>query len=173
MSAALQDLDFAFRPMREVDVPSVTLVEKAAYPYPWTEGIFRDCLRVGYSCWVLVVPKDIVGYGVMSVAAGECHILNLTVHPRAQRQGFGRKILRRLLAVGRSRDADTAFLEVRASNRSARALYALEGFCETGKRRGYYPLAEGREDAVIMARSLEYDRAQHVAPPRRLPREPR
>jgi ribosomal-protein-alanine N-acetyltransferase len=129
-------------------------VDKAAYPYPWTEAILRDCLRVGYYCWVLSAPNEIVGYGVMSVAAGECHILNLCVHPQAQGQGFGRWILRRLLAIARSRDADTAFLEVRTSNRSAHALYRLEGFWEVGTRRGYYPGEGGREDAVIMALNL-------------------
>jgi len=154
VSAVLKDVGFVMRPMREADVPAAMRVEKAAYPYPWTEAILRDCLRVGYCCWVLSVPKDIVGYGVMSVAAGECHILNLCVHPEAQGQGFGRRILRRLLAIARSRDADTAFLEVRPSNRSAHALYRLEGFCEVGTRRGYYPREDGREDAVIMALNL-------------------
>jgi len=142
------------RPMRGEDIPAVMGVETAAYPHPWTEGIFRDCLRVGYCCWMLMASEEIVGYGVMSVAAGECHILNVCVHPQAQRQGFGRRIVRRLLAGGRSRNADTAFLEVRASNRAALGLYSREGFCEVAKRRGYYPLAAGREDAVIMARSL-------------------
>ena len=141
------------RPMREADLGAVMDLERLVYPYPWTEGIFRDCLRVGYSCWVLSRPKEVAGYGVLSVAAGECHILNLCVHPHAQRQGLGRKILRRLLASGRSHRASDVFLEVRASNRSALTLYALEGFCEVGMRRGYYPLAKGREDAVIMALS--------------------
>ncbi len=142
------------RPMRGEDIPAVMGVETAAYPHPWTEGIFRDCLRVGYCCWVLMASGEIVGYGVMSVAAGECHILNMCVHPQARRQGLGRRILRRLLASGRSRNADTAFLEVRASNRAALGLYSQEGFCKVGGRRGYYPLAADREDAVIMARPL-------------------
>ena len=155
MSALVHELEFAMRPMREEDIPAVMQVEIAAYPYPWTEGIFHDCLRVGYCCWVLQTQQEIIGYGVMSVAADECHILNLCVHPQAQRRGLGRRILQRLLAIGRSRNADTTFLEVRASNRSALALYTGEGFCEVGMRRGYYPSEEGREDAVIMARSLE------------------
>jgi ribosomal-protein-alanine N-acetyltransferase len=154
MSAVLQDPAFVMRPMREEDVPAVMRVERATYPYPWTEGIFRNCLRVGYCCWVLSGSEDVVGYGVMSVAAGECHILNLCVHPQAQGRGFGCRILRRLLAIARFRNAHAAFLEVRASNRSALKLYARESFCEVGVRRGYYPRAGGREDAVIMARSF-------------------
>jgi ribosomal-protein-alanine N-acetyltransferase len=154
MSAVVKEPEHNMRPMKDADVPQVMRVESLAYPFPWTEGIFRDCLRVGYCCWVAEWVGEIVGYGVMSVAAGECHILNLCVRPDMRRQGLGRRILRRLLALGRTRDADTAFLEVRGTNRSAVCLYAAEGFCEVGMRRGYYPAAEGREDAVIMARPL-------------------
>ena len=154
MSAVVRALGFSMRPMRDEDVVAVMRVETLAYPFPWTEGIFRDCLRVGYCCWVAEWADDVAGYGVMSVAAGECHILNVCVHPDLRRQGLGRRMLRRLLALGRNHNADTAFLEVRGSNRSAVGLYAAEGFCEVGMRRGYYPAGEGREDAVIMARPL-------------------
>lgn len=154
MSAVITEPDVLLRPMREVDIPAVMVVETAAYPHPWTEGIFRDCLRVGYCCWVAVERREVIGHGVMSVAAGECHVLNVCVHPDWQGLQLGRKILRRLLATGRSQNADTAFLEVRVSNRTAIGLYESEGFCEVGLRRGYYPSDHGREDAVIMARSL-------------------
>jgi|GEM_PF-5744319 len=110
-----QPLDFAMRPIRGEDIPAVMDVETATYPHPWTEGIFRDCLRVGYCCRVLMASEEIVGYGVMAVAVGECHTLNVCVHPQVQRQGFEHRIPRRLLAGSRSRNADTAFLEVRAS----------------------------------------------------------
>jgi len=154
VSAVITEPDVLLRPMREVDIPAVMVVETAAYPHPWTEGIFRDCLRVGYCCWVAVERREVIGHGVMSVAAGECHVLNVCVHPDWQGLQLGRKILRRLLATGRSQNADTAFLEVRVSNRTAIGLYESEGFCEVGLRRGYYPSDHGREDAVIMARSL-------------------
>jgi ribosomal-protein-alanine N-acetyltransferase len=94
----------------------------------------------------------------MSVAAGECHLLNLCVHPLFQRLGIARRMLRRLLALARREDADTAFLEVRVSNRGAIALYRTEGFDEIGLRKGYYPCADAdpsrREDALMMARAL-------------------
>ena len=155
MSAVIKEPGVALRPMRHVDISAVMAVETAAYPYPWTEGIFRDCLRVGYCCWVAALRKEIIGHGVMSVAAGECHILNLCIHPDWQGRRLGRKLLRRLLAIARSHGADTAFLEVRASNHGAIALYEQEGFCEAGMRRGYYPADNNvREDAVIMARPL-------------------
>lgn len=154
MNALVQEPGFVLRPMRDPDVPAVLRLETAAYPYPWTEGIFRDCLRVGYCCWVAMRRREVVGYGVMSVGSGECHILNLCVHPDWQGRWLGRKMLRQLLAIGVTHGAGTAFLEVRASNRRAIALYEAEGFCEAGVRRGYYPTPDGREDAVIMARSL-------------------
>jgi len=155
MSAAVIDPTLAFRPMVVADLAGVLRVEQAAYTYPWTESIFRDCLHVGYSCWVADCGGYLVGHGLMSAAAGECHILNLCVHPDWQRRRIGRTLLRRLLALGRRREADTAFLEVRPSNAAAMALYLSEGFGEVGRRRGYYPTpAGGKEDAIIMAKPL-------------------
>jgi ribosomal-protein-alanine N-acetyltransferase len=148
----------ALRAMQEDDLPAVLAVERSAYSAPWSEGIFRDCLRVRYPCVVAEWEARIIGHAVMSIAAGECHILNLCIHPRLHRRGIGRRILRRLLALARREGADTAFLEVRASNVSALALYRGEGFCEVGLRRDYYPAAtadaSAREDAVAMARAL-------------------
>lgn len=148
----------ALRAMAESDLPGVLRVERAAAHNPWSESIFRDCLRVRYHCLLaerLALP---VGHGIMSIGAGECHILNLCVHPDHQRRGLGRRLLRRMLAVGREAEADTAFLEVRASNLGAIALYRNEGFDEIGLRRDYYPAANPadprREDALAMARAL-------------------
>ena len=149
-----KELGIAFRPMRDLDVEAVMAIETLAYPYPWSEGIFRDCLRVGYCCWVAVDEKDVIGYGVMSVAADECHILNICIHSNWQGRHLGRRMLHRLLTLARGQDADTAFLEVRASNRAALRLYAAAEFCEVGMRNGYYPADHGREDAIVMARSL-------------------
>ena len=158
------------RAMQASDLPAVLQVEERAYSVPWTEGIFRDCMRVRYLCMVAEVAatpgfdarsggKDqIIGHAVMSVAAGECHVLNVCVHPDLHNRGIGRRMLRRLLALARRQEADTAFLEVRASNVAAIALYYSEGFDEVGLRRGYYPVAiddtVNREDAVVMARAL-------------------
>jgi ribosomal-protein-alanine N-acetyltransferase len=146
----------ALRRMQPDDLPAVLAVEQAAYPTPWSDGIFRDCLRVGHCCLVAEDHDRLIGHAVMMVAAGECHLLNLCVHPRWQGRGLGRRLLRRVLALARRRDADTAFLEVRSSNAMAIGLYESEGFNEVGRRRGYYPTADGewREDAVVMARAL-------------------
>jgi [ribosomal protein S18]-alanine N-acetyltransferase len=154
MNAVALEPGFNLRPMRDQDVEAVLGCERAAYEFPWSAEIFSDCLRVGYNCWIVEVGRLVVGHGIMSIGAGECHVLNLCVHPKWQGMGLGRRLLRRLLALARTKGADTAFLEVRVSNRLARALYASEGFCEIGERRGYYPARNGREDAVVLARAL-------------------
>jgi [ribosomal protein S18]-alanine N-acetyltransferase len=142
------------RPMLESDLGQVILSERATYDFPWKKEVFLECLHVGYNCWVAEQAGVLIGHGVMSIGADECHILNLCIHPQWRRQGLGRRLLRRLLALARERGADTAFLEVRVSNDAARGLYAAEGFCEIGTRREYYPSRHGREDAVVLALAL-------------------
>jgi ribosomal-protein-alanine N-acetyltransferase len=157
MSAILRDPGARLRPMTDADVDAVMAIERAAYEFPWTVGILRDCLRVGYSCWVMENGQDIQAYAVMSVGGGEAHILNLCVHPQQQRRGLGRKLLGHLIALARRHAADTLLLEVRPTNRAALALYKQAGFNEVGVRKAYYPARDGREDALILALSL-YDR---------------
>lgn len=154
MSAVRETAPARLRPMVDDDLEAVLAIERAVYPFPWTEGIFRDCLNVGYSCWVGAGEGDLRGYGVMSVAAGESHILNLCVHPDWRRQGLGRTLLVHLLRLARRHRAETALLEVRPSNRGALALYQDLGFSEVGVRRNYYPHRQGREDALILALDL-------------------
>ena len=144
----------ALRPMRDDDLDAVMEIERRAYPFPWTRGIFRDCLRAGYPALVLVARGDVVGYGLLSVAAGEAHILNVCADPALPRQGYGRRLLRALLLQARGRGAQRVFLEVRPSNPAAIALYDAEGFNEIGRRPRYYPAASGREDAIVMALEL-------------------
>jgi ribosomal-protein-alanine N-acetyltransferase len=154
MSALRENSAALLRPMLDEDVPVVLAIEERIYPHGWTEGIFRDCLRVQYSCWVLEQQGEIIGYGIMSVAVGEAHILNIAVAPGFQSQGLGRGLLLHLLQTGRNHGGQTAFLEVRASNRIALKLYESSGFHQVGLRSNYYPAKKGREDAVIMARDL-------------------
>lgn len=144
----------ALRPMRETDLDAVMEIELRAYPFPWTQGIFRDCLRAGYPAWVLREADGILGYGVLSVAADEAHVLNLCIDPLAQGRGRGRRLLRALLEIAHGRGARRIFLEVRPSNPGAIALYHDEGFNEIGRRPRYYPDRQGREDAIVMALEL-------------------
>ena len=145
------------RPMHEGDLDAVMEVELRAYPFPWTRGIFQDCLRADYPCRVLVQDDAIVGYAVLSIAVDEAHVLNVCVDPLCQSRGHGRRLLRELVRVARQRGALRVFLEVRPSNTSAIALYHSEGFNEIGRRPRYYPTANGREDALVMAMELVDD----------------
>jgi len=154
MSAILNEPTLSFRPMQEADLAEVIEIERRSYPYPWTRTIFSDCLRAGYSCWVCERQGIIEGYGVISVAAGESHLLNLCVRPEALQQGIGRKLLKHFISVARRHGAEVVFLEVRPSNRAALALYGKNGFNELGVRKDYYPAEGGREDALILARVL-------------------
>ena len=144
----------SLRPMREADLPVVMAIEQRAYAFPWTQGVFRDCLLANHPSWVLVEGAHIVGYAVLSVAADEAHVLNLCTAPEAQGRGHGRRLLRALLQLARGRGAHRVFLEVRPSNASAIALYHTEGFNEIGRRPRYYPAHDGREDALVMALEL-------------------
>jgi ribosomal-protein-alanine N-acetyltransferase len=140
--------------MAEDDLPEIMEIERSAYPFPWTAGILRDCIRVGYTCLVYEIGSVIHGYAVMSVAVGEAHILNLCVRPQSQGQGLGRKLLMHIIALARRHGADTLLLEVRPSNLAALNLYQAIGFNEVGVRKNYYPAEQGREDALILAFSL-------------------
>jgi ribosomal-protein-alanine N-acetyltransferase len=164
MSALASTPAAILRPLYEGDLDAVMEIELRAYPYPWTRGIFQDCLRAGYPGRVLETSGGIVGYGMLSLAADEAHVLNVCVDPLCQSRGYGRRLLRELVQIARERGALRVFLEVRPSNTSAIALYDSEGFNEIGRRPRYYPAASGREDALVMAMEL-VDEDISVMPP--------
>jgi [ribosomal protein S18]-alanine N-acetyltransferase len=142
------------RAMSEADLPAVLALELNAYAFPWTEGIFRDCLRVGYYCSVLEIDYVLVGYGVISSAAGEAHLLNLCVREEFRCRGLGRRLLEHLLDLVAHSGARIVFLEVRPANTGAVRLYEAMHFQQVGMRRGYYQAEGGREDALVMRRDL-------------------
>ena len=145
--------------MTNADLADVFAIERASYDFPWSEGIFRDCLRVGYVCRVLVRSERIVGYGVMSMGAGEMHVLNLCIAEAQRRHGFGRHMLDHMLERGAAAGVSDAFLEVRPTNAVALRLYRSLGFQQIGTRRGYYQAAGGREDACVLKLNLRGRRA--------------
>jgi len=136
------------------DINEVMQVEVKVYPYPWTKGILSDCLRVGYDCWVVTEQQKIIGHGVLSVAAGESHLLNLAVDQSYQGQGIGRQLLSHLMDIARIKSADMILLEVRPSNKAAIHIYESTGFNEIGNRKAYYPAPNGKEDALLFACQL-------------------
>ncbi|HHJ36494.1 MAG TPA: ribosomal-protein-alanine N-acetyltransferase [Gammaproteobacteria bacterium] len=140
--------------MNYSDLKQVVAVEKKAYPHPWTPGIFRDCLRIGYSAWVMTLDDTVIGYGIIMLSPGEAHILNICIDPAYQGKGLGRHLLHHLIKKSDQTDVDMLLLEVRRSNTGAQELYRSEGFHELGVRKAYYPAKNGREDAIILAKYL-------------------
>jgi ribosomal-protein-alanine N-acetyltransferase len=141
--------------MDHADLPRVLEIENVNYEFPWSEGIFKDCFRaISYTNWICEAPDEsIVGYCIISVAAGEAHIMNISVNPRFQRQGAGRRMLEHLIEYARPR-AEKVFLEVRPSNPGAIDLYRKTGFREIGIRKNYYPAKNGKEDAIMFELDL-------------------
>lgn len=164
VSARRQEIAAGLRPMQNLDLFRVLEIERGAYQYPWSRGIFQDCLQAGYCCWVIEEQLQVLGYGIMQVLADEAHVLNLCIETRRQGAGFGRRLLRQLMNVAAGHYAQTMLLEVRPSNKAAIALYYSEGFAQIGRRRKYYPnhksrsFHEGgspREDALVLSRGLD------------------
>jgi ribosomal-protein-alanine N-acetyltransferase len=159
MAAAREDMreapEVQIRPMVEMDLAEVAKIEQLSYAFPWSENIFRDCLRVGYTCRALDLAGRVIGYGVMSVGAGEAHILNVCVRDEFRNLGFGRRLLEHLLERAAAAGVAEAFLEVRPSNLAAIRLYQRLGFEQIGIRRGYYQAPDGREDAIVLKRDLK------------------
>jgi [ribosomal protein S18]-alanine N-acetyltransferase len=146
--------EVVIRPMRALDVAEVVAIERTSYQFPWSEGIFRDCLRVGYVCRVVTVSRQVMAYGVMSFGAGEAHILNLCVGAAYRCRGVGTRLLAALIERATAAGMAEAFLEVRPSNTAAIRLYQSMGFEQVGMRSGYYQAAGGREDAAVLRRML-------------------
>jgi ribosomal-protein-alanine N-acetyltransferase len=152
MSALLRPAA-TLRAMVMRDVETVAAIEATAYSHPWTRGNFIDSLAAGYLAEVLVDQQasSIVGYFVAMPGVDELHLLNVTVAPACQCRGHGQHLLQAVLAHARQRRLASVWLEVRQGNLRAQALYQRLGFIESGVRRGYYPSASGREDAVVMS----------------------
>ena len=142
------------RPMRYSDLHDVQLIEQQVYEYPWSRTIMSDCIRTGYICRIIEVDFELVGYGFLSFAAGESHLLNLSISPQHQGKKLGRVMLERLLKEAVKNSVGCTYLEVRPSNTSAVALYKSHGFNQIGIRKGYYPTADGREDALVLSINL-------------------
>jgi ribosomal-protein-alanine N-acetyltransferase len=144
----------SYRPMTLDDVAYVLTVENEVYPYPWTERILQDCIRVGYDCWLAIENDSVVAHAVVSVAAGESHLLNLSVSKMHQGKGIGKLFIDFLIEIVRSKQATVMLLEVRPSNLQAISVYDRVGFNEIGCRKDYYPTDNGKEDALLYAKEI-------------------
>jgi len=136
------------------DIDRILAIEQLAYPFPWTRGVFEDCVRVGYACFGLQMGKELAGYTIISSAASEAHLLNLCIHPDWQQRGYGSLLLEYGISHAARLESEAIFLEVRASNPGAVNLYKNRGFEVIGHRRSYYQAGDGREDAIVMRLGL-------------------
>lgn len=154
MIRPIQEVPVEVRSMVHNDLAEVSDIERRSYDFPWSHGVFRDCLLAGYHCIVLDRAGGVGGYAILSIAAGEAHILNLCVDPKFRQLGYGEKLLDDVLARAADAEVREIFLEVRPSNRKAIALYEKKGFRQVASRPAYYQAREGREDAAVLSRIL-------------------
>lgn len=155
MSAVLQPLEARLEPLDAARLDQVLQLEQRAYTHPWTRGNFLDALKSGYHARVLLAGEEVLGYYVAMQGVDEVHLLNITVAPDHQRQGWGRVLLDALALWARGLGAQWLWLEVRVSNARAIHLYEAHGYRRVGLRKAYYPAGHGqREDAVVMSLRL-------------------
>ena len=155
MNTRIQETPAYIRRMTHEDIVNVSDIERRSYEFPWSHGVFRDCLLADYQCFVVDRADRVVGYGILSVAAGEAHILNLCVDPMYRELGYGELMLDELLQAARSDDVREIFLEVRPSNAKAISLYLKKEFRNIARRPAYYQSTDGREDAAVFSRILK------------------
>lgn len=155
MSAVVKSIEAQFEPLTEARLDDVVAIEAAAYEHPWTRGNFVDSLRSGYQAQLLGANGVVLGYFVAMMGVDEVHLLNITVAPSWQGQGWGRVMLDALALWARGQGAQWLWLEVRASNTRAQRIYEHHGYRRVGERKGYYPASFGRrEDAIVMSLKL-------------------
>lgn len=155
MSAVFQPVEAQFEPLTPERLNDVMAIEREAYEHPWTRGNFLDSLHSGYQAQVLSAASAVLGYFVAMKGVDEVHLLNLTVAPRQQGEGWGRVMLDALALWARGQGAQWLWLEVRVSNTRAQRIYERHGYRRVGERKSYYPAAHGRrEDAVVMSLKL-------------------
>lgn len=155
MISRIEEVPVDVRNMSYDDLPNISDIERRSYDYPWSHGVFRDCMLAGYVCLVIDRGRQPVGYSILSIAAGEAHILNLCIDPDYRGLGYGERLLNEVIDRARYAEVAAIFLEVRPSNANALALYRKKGFRKIAKRPAYYQARDGREDADVL--SLAFD----------------
>ena len=144
------------QPMQADDLENVMAIEQTAYSHPWTRGNFRDALASGYWAQCLRVHDELLGYVVAMEGVQETHLLNITVAPARQGQGWAHMMLDALSLWSRRQGAQWLWLEVRESNQRALQVYERYGFRRVGLRKDYYPAdRQQREHAVVMSLNLK------------------
>ncbi len=155
MNAPLESIEALFEPLLADRLDEVMRVEQRTYAHPWTRGNFIDALHSGYQAQMLMADDHVLGYFVAMKGVDEVHLLNITVAPEFQGQGWARVMLDALDIWARGQQAEWLWLEVRVGNARAMQVYESHGYRRVGQRKNYYPAGSGqREDAVVMSLRL-------------------
>ncbi len=157
MSACLERCAVVTRALGTADLDNVIRIERESYPFPWSRGIFADCLRVGYSCWGMDYGDEFAGYSILTFGPEETHLLNICIDQQYRRLGLGLQLLNWSIEKACEAESKIIFLEVRPSNSRAIEIYDQRGFQLIGQRPKDYPAHDGREDACLMAMQLDLD----------------
>ena len=148
-------IEVQFEPLLAERIDAVVEIEQRAYAHPWNRTNFLDALQSGYQAQVLRADETLLGYFVAMQGVDEVHLLNITVAPEFQGQGWSRVMLDALTLWARGRQAQWLWLEVRVGNTRAMRVYEAQGYARVGVRKDYYPAGQGkREDAVVMGLRL-------------------
>lgn len=145
-------MDYSYLTLDHLD--SLLEIEKESNPFPWSDLNFKDCIEKGYYSIALEVNDEFIGFAIMSIAFEESHLLNIGVKKENRGKGYGEKILKKMFVAAEAMGSKKIILEVRVSNKRAYNLYEKLGFEQIGKRKNYYRLPEGREDAFVMSKIL-------------------
>ncbi|MFK3660757.1 ribosomal protein S18-alanine N-acetyltransferase [Scandinavium sp. NPDC088450] len=137
--------------LSQTDLPRAWQIEQRAHAFPWSEQTLASNQGERYLNLQLTVDGEMAAFAITQIVLDEATLFNIAVDPAFQRRGLGRELLEQVIDEVEKRGVVTLWLEVRASNVAAIALYESLGFNEATVRRNYYPTAEGREDAIIMA----------------------
>ncbi len=155
MNAEPAALEVRFEALTPQRLDVVLATEQQAYAHPWSRSHFLDCLRSGYQIQLLLAGETLLGYFVAMLGVDEAHLLNITVAPQHQRQGWAHVMLDALAIWAKGQGAQWLWLEVRVGNLRALQVYEAQGFRKVGERKNYYPAVDGqREGAVVMSRPL-------------------
>lgn len=131
-------------------------IETACHEFPWSANTMQSCLAGRYFNGAIFEHEQLVGFYIGEVAGPDHTLMDICVAPAYQRKGLAKALLTDFIAASEQADAENLFLEVRASNKGAIALYEWAGFSEVGIRKNYYPSASGNEDAILMAMALSF-----------------
>lgn len=147
-------MEYCIVPMTRIHTGQIADIERLCFPDPWSRQLLEELVDHAGAVSLAAVGEDgtVLGYASAQTVLDEGYINNVAVRPDCRRMGIATALLEALRRQGAEKGLSFLTLEVRESNRGARALYAGLGFAEAGQRRGYY--LHPKEDAIIM--TLEF-----------------